>query len=218
MKRSLAEIEDATRASEIESFIDAIIVPSFLLLQNCTVIHLNSRAKDAVNRARGLMMSPIGRLLLLQNTEAAHLEKLVFDAANTGKTNGSTPSGFLTFTVSDELSPNSMFVYPMGPLSDGPLPDGKGEGSGQVLVTVHYRQDAHLLSEDRLKSAFGFTSSESQVVLALASGATTSELAQQTDRSVHTIRLHLKHALQKADCRSKLELMSVLFKTICQPI
>ncbi len=102
--------------------------------------------------------------------------------------------------------------------SDDALLGRMGELAGWVLVTVHYREDSHSLSEDRLRTAFGFTSSESQVVIALASGTTASDIAEQTSRSVHTVRLHLKRALTKADCHSKVELMSILFKTIGQPI
>jgi len=216
MNRKLGVIDYAIRTSE--SFLGNIGSPSFLLTANCTVVGLNNRAQDAVSRRRGLMITPVGRLLLEKNAEAILFEKLVSDAADFNEINGSSPRGFLAFTVSDELSPNSMFIYPMVPTSDDSWLGRMGELAGWVLVTVHYRQDSHSLSEDRVRKAFGFTSSESQVVLALASGTTASEFAEQTSRSVHTVRLHLKRALMKADCHSKSELMSVLFKTIGQPI
>ena len=216
MDRKLGLIDYAKYASE--SFLDNIANPSFLLTANCTLVRMNSRAQDAVSRKRGLMITPVGRLLLETNAESIQFEKLVSDAVDFNEINGSEPRGFLTFTVSGELSPNSMFIYPMVPTSDSSWLGRLGELAGWVLVTVHYRQDSHSLSEDRLRTAFGFTSSESQVVLALASGTTASEFAEQTSRSVHTVRLHLKRALRKADCHSKLELMSVLFKTIVRPI
>ncbi len=216
MNRKLGLIDYAKYASE--SFLGNIASPSFVLTANCTLVRMNSRAQDAVSRRRGLMITPVGRLLLEKNAETIQFEKLVSDAADFNEIKGSALNGFLIFTVSGELSPNSVFVYPMAHKSDDALLGRMGELAGWVLVTIHYRQDSHSLSEDRLRTAFGFTSSESQVVLALASGITASHFAEQTSRSVHTVRLHLKRALMKADCHSKLELISVLYKTMGQPI
>lgn len=214
--RKLSVIEYALRSSE--AFLGNIASPAFLLTANCTVVGMNSRAHDAVNRNRGLFISPLRRLLLENSAEAIQFEKLVFDASDFDEIKGSAPSGFLTFMVSGELPPNSIFIYPMVRTAADSWLGRMGELAGRVLVTVHYRQDAHSLSEDRLRTAFGFTSSESQVVLALASGLSASEFAERSGRSIHTVRLHLKRALMKADCHSKFELMSVLFKTIGQPI
>ena len=216
MTMTLAELDYATCAAE--SLLDNIACPAFLLTINCTVAHMNSWGQRAVRRKRGVTMTPAGRLVLQQRVETIKLHQLVSEAANFTLINGSSPSEFLTFTVPGELSPNSMLIYPMASPSDRSLLGRMPEPARQVLATVHYRQDSHLLREERVRTAFGFTSSESQVVLALAAGTTVSEFAEQTNRSVHTVRLHLKRALSKANCRSQAELANVLHRTIGQPI
>jgi DNA-binding NarL/FixJ family response regulator len=111
-----------------------------------------------------------------------------------------------------------MLIHPMVVTADPSAFVQMPELARQVLITVHYRQYSHVYSEERVRAAFGFTSAESQVVLGLVAGKKLSELAEETSRSVHTVRLHLKRALSKADCHSQSELMNVLFSTIGQPI
>ena len=196
-----------------ERFLDTIASPALLLTLNCTVVHMNRRARRAVERKRGLMTTPAGRLVLHSRAETIKLHQLV----STVLTKGSSPSDFLIFSVPGELSPNAMLIYPMAQASDL-LADEMHGAARQVLATVHYRQDSHLLPETRVRAAFGFTNSESEVVVGLAEGKTVSELAEQSNRSVHTVRLHLKRALSKAECHSQTELLNVLFRTIGQPI
>jgi DNA-binding CsgD family transcriptional regulator len=194
--------------------LDNIARPAFLLTLNCTLVHMNARGKRAIECKRGLMTTPAGRFVLEKRAETIKLHQIVSRML----VNGSEQSDFLIFSVSGELSPNSMLIHPMVVTAD-PIPfDQMPELARQVLVTVHYRQYSHLYSEERVRAAFGFTSAESQVVLGLVAGKKLSELAEETSRSVHTVRLHLKRALSKADCHSQSELMNVLFSTIGQPI
>lgn len=216
MDMAVAELDYAICAAE--NLLENIACPAFLLTINCTVVHMNDLGQQAVRSKRGITMTPVGRLTLQNRVETIKLHKLVSQAADFDAIDGSSSSDFLTFTVPGELSPNSMLIYPMVPPSHRSLLGQIPEPARQVLVTVHYRQDSHLLSEERVRAAFGFTSSESQVALALASGKTISEYAKQTNRSVHTVRLHLKHALSKAYCHSQSELTNVLYRTIGQPI
>jgi len=212
MDTAALELDYAQRTAA--RLLDNIARPAFLVTRNCTLVHMNSRARRAVESKRGLMTTPAGRLVLEERAETAKLHQLV---ANT-VCNGSSQSDFFTFSVAGELSPNSMLIHPFA-LTSNPSSLGQTpEPARQVLVTVHYRGDTHYLSEERVRAAFGFTCSEVQVVLALAAGKKLSELASETNRSIHTVRLHLKRALAKAECHSQSELVYVLFRTIGQPI
>jgi DNA-binding NarL/FixJ family response regulator len=175
---------------------------------------MNSRAQRVVKSKRGLMTTPAGRLVLEKRAETAKLHQIVSRMV----VNGSARSDFLVFSVPGELSPNSMLIHPMAVTADPSPLCQKPEPARRVLVTVHYRQDSHLFSEERVRAAFGFTHAESQVVLGLAAGTKISELAEETNRSIHTLRLHVKRALSKADCHSQSELMNVLFRTMGEPI
>lgn len=216
MNLAVAELDYATHTAE--SLLDRIACPVLLLTFDCTVVHMNSRAHRAMSSKRGLMMTPAGRLVLQKRVETIKLHQLVSEVADFNVIDGSSPSDFLIFTVPGELSPNSIYIYPMVRPSDRSLLGQMPGPAVQVLATVHYRHGSDLLLEERVRAAFDFTSSECQVVLALAAGMTVSEFAKQTNRSIHTIRLHLKRALSKADCRSQSNLMNVLFRTVGQPI
>jgi DNA-binding CsgD family transcriptional regulator len=216
MNSALVELDYGRRTAE--RFLENIAGAAFLLTFNCTVVHLNRRARRVVEGKRGLMTTPAGRLVLQERTETIRLHELVSKAADCNGTNGSPASDFLIFSVLGELPPNAFLIHPMVPTTDRSVGDQRPEPARQVLATVHYRQDSYLLPEERVRSAFGFTMSECQVVLGLAAGRTVSELAAQTNRSVHTVRLHLKRAMSKADCHSQSELVSVLFRTIGQLI
>jgi DNA-binding CsgD family transcriptional regulator len=212
MSTTLPELDYARRTAE--RFLDNIARPALLLTFNCTVVHMNDRAQQAVACKRGLMTTPAGRLVLQEREETIKLHELVAKAV----VNGAPHNDFLIFSVPEELSPNSMLIHPLALTSERPLPGQMPEPARQVLITVHYRQDSHLIPEERVRAAFGLTYSESQVVLGLAAGITVSLLARETNRSVHTVRLHLKRAMSKAHCHSQSELLNVLFRTIGQPI
>ncbi len=216
MNPALAELDYGRRTAE--RFLENIAGPAFLLMFNCTVVHMNSRARRVVEDKRGLMTTPAGRLVLQERTETIRLHQLVSKAADCNGANGLPAGDFLIFSVLGELPPNALLIHPMVPTADRSVMEQMPEPTRQVLATVHYRQDSYLLPEQRVRAAFGFTTAESQVVLGLAAGRTVSELAEQTNRSVHTVRLHLKHAMAKADCHSQSELVSVLFRTTGQLI
>ena len=82
------------------------------------------------------------------------------------------------------------------------------------LAALGYGDIAQLLSaasrqlrsrEDLTKSRAVLTTSERDVLRRLAEGSVPKEIAAETRRSVHTVRVHIANAIQKLECRGRSE-------------
>lgn len=79
--------------------------------------------------------------------------------------------------------------------------------SFQLVSLTHNWTDAH---EVTLKTLFGLTDTETRVARALMGGASLSELAASTGRSVHTLRTQLRDIRRKTYTSNQQQLMQVM--------
>jgi DNA-binding CsgD family transcriptional regulator len=146
--------------------------------------------------------------------DTIRLHRLIAQTARLDQIELDTNAGVLTFTARGEPNPNVVFVSPVANRASGSQLWKNGAATRYVLLTIHYRRDAPLIPHERLMRAFGFSRAESQLVAALAHGTTLSAYAEETARSVHTIRAQLKQALLKADCHKQAELVALVSRLL----
>lgn len=85
--------------------------------------------------------------------------------------------------------------------------------AGELLVEPHLLTSLIAHAAGRRKPLSGQLSPREQDVLRLlATGATTSEMAQELMVSAHTIRSHIKHLLNKLGAHSRLEAISIAMR------
>jgi DNA-binding CsgD family transcriptional regulator len=82
-------------------------------------------------------------------------------------------------------------------------------GAGQVAVTIQPARPGDLLPI--LLEAYGFTDRELEIVVMLARGLPTRQIARQLYLSPHTVRDHIKAIFDKAGVNSRGELVGKLF-------
>jgi DNA-binding CsgD family transcriptional regulator len=192
--------------SALEAVVDALKWPALLLRRDCSVIYANDLAEAAIRNARGFIADG-RRLTLRSRKENELLRRLVAAAVSLDFV--SLPDRMMAFPVDGESGPNVIELTPLPYGSRGDL-FGYMLAERSVLATIRYRADQAHVDPQLLMQTFGFTPAESEVVAALAEGASVGAHAESTGRSIHTVRLHTKRALAKAECHSQAQLVQML--------
>lgn len=86
----------------------------------------------------------------------------------------------------------------------------RGGTSARVLITIEGVTDVIELDRARLEMFFGLTPTEADLAIALASGLTVASFAAARGCSEQTARTHLKHVLDKTECRRQVEIVLLL--------
>lgn len=93
-----------------------------------------------------------------------------------------------------------------------PLPVGHelGEGAeGRLALLTQSRPADGVAAPELMRSVFGLTAAEAQLLVALAAGRTVQAHAADRRVSVHTVRTHAGALLAKLGCNSQLELVAL---------
>lgn len=133
-----------------------------------------------------------------------------------GRRQNHSDSGIETFSGAsfkfygrDELRPWSIMVTP---LSRDETFDvlSTGQYTPRVIVTVSNHQPMTDLCAAQIAKTFGLTGQEQVLAARLSAGDTLSSIADETGRSVGTLRTHLKSVFQKTECRTQAQLVQMV--------
>ena len=156
--------------------------PRIILSRDLRLLAVNRRASQLI-AASGLLSIWDGQLLAAR--DSADLREAVATAGAVESTHllGGADQGVL-LTV--------------GAASDGP--------DEPVALTLHEITVPVEIDASDLRQAFGLTRCEEGVVLGLLRGQSSREIAEETGRSILTVRTHFKRAYEKIGVRTQAQL------------
>ena len=175
--------------------------PAFLLDQQARLLRHNASA-DAILRAAGGLLLSGGRLAAPSRPAQQALNACIAVAAGAS---GQAPAASAATVLSPGGRPLRLDVLPVRDRADWSLP-----GPRAVLVVATQRAEAALPSRAELVARFAFTRAEADLALGLLSSRSVAQLADDTGRSVHTLRSHLARVMAKTRTRRQSELVCVL--------
>jgi DNA-binding CsgD family transcriptional regulator len=173
---------------------------------------LHSTLEASASAAAVVILGPDGRIASMTDGASAWVEELVTEGgllelelptvitvAASRARRGTRPT---RGSMRSRGRSGRWFVIDAAPLE-------AADGEGQVAVTIQPARPGDLLPI--LLEAYGFTDRELQIVVMLARGLATKQIARQLYLSPHTVRDHLKAIFDKAGVNSRGELVGKLF-------
>jgi DNA-binding CsgD family transcriptional regulator len=160
-----------------------------------TLVHANAPAERLLREDDSLVVRG-GRLHATDADDAARLQSAIAQAAR------GLPASELTLR-GRRCGPHAFTVSVAG--CSMPRP-----GGAEVLVVLRPRDAVRAPSAELLAQAFGLTSAEAKVALALLDGKTPTEYADAAQLSMATVRTHLSAIYAKTCTRRQAEAVQVL--------
>ncbi len=202
--------------SDLQTVLSGFQNPAFLLSATGQIEWLNQSALDALKSARGIAQGPDGRLLLKHspdNDKFAHLVKQLENLPLRGM--AKNPSTMRFFVAGELMEPNLINITSLsGPFCQSEKQLGSQlDCSRRILMTIKYRADFPVTSEEELSHVFGLTKAEARIVDALVSGQSVRQMAGKFEVSVHTVRSQLKSVFAKTDTSSQSDLVRLIMSS-----
>lgn len=192
------------KTAQLEAVLDHLAVACFLVDISGQLIHANAGA-EAVLRSSAPLRLVQGRIVANGPTNQrswatllrrlAHVDRPAEGTATVLETEQGTPLGVVSTPLTPPRSEALGFLPPSAPLGlvcigrTVPPPDG-------AAVT--------------LQALFGLTSAQADLTLALLEGESIREYADRRERSLNTMRTHLKEVFAKTGARRQADLVRQL--------
>ncbi len=161
---------------------------------------LNARAADILGEKDGLALIKGGLCAASADTTRLLVEAIAQAARGDGQTLRLAvrrPSGRLPLVLS---------ILPVWRLGAALTADS----GSSVAVFIQEADDPAPVQTEVIADIFRLTRREAQVASLLAGGAPLSDIAQQLELGIGTVRSHLKQIFQKTDVRSQVALVALL--------
>lgn len=159
-------------------------------------------AAEAMLASKSVLCNPNGVLTIVRSEDDCKLRKLITQAGS--REQARQVGG--TIRLDDGLgSTCELSVAPLGPRtiatwSSEPI----------ILVTVATQYRSSMPTELRVRRRFGLTPAEARLALALLSGNTLREVADDAALSINTVRAQLSTIFSKTGCRRQADLVRTL--------
>lgn len=194
------------RADALEATLDGLSAAVYLTQANGQIVFMNRSAEHEVRR--GTDFKVISNRLTAKDQKAAGA--LAASFACTGKIAGGASAGAVSFAVPDESGGLIATVLPLG--------NGRRQmlstGAPQVLFAVFLQNPAvsPQVPGEAIANLYGLTPGELRVLLAMAEGLGTREVADDLGLSTATVKTHLQHIHQKTGFNRRSDLRQMMTK------
>jgi DNA-binding CsgD family transcriptional regulator len=186
--------------------VDDLAVGVILLDARGRIVDVNAVARQLLRSADGIVQDRDGSLRAARPDLTRRLRKLVSDAAGIAAGTGEAVSGALALARPSGLRSLQLLVAPV----TGEERRRWGRARASVVVFVTDPEHAVELPEPRVQRLLGLTRMEARVAIALAGGATASEIAERLGVQANTVRWHLKQIYAKTGTRRQAEVVRLL--------
>jgi DNA-binding CsgD family transcriptional regulator/PAS domain-containing protein len=170
------------------------------------ILRVNRVGGEICRQADGLTISK-EVLTAASPAETSRLGQLVYDCVHTANGNGQASGGPLLIT---RPSGRRSYALLVTPLRAGRK--GLEERRPAAVVFLSDPDQSPETPAGALARLYGLTRAEARVVHALASGQRIEDIAEQSQRSLSTVRTQLKQVFQKTGVRRQAELVRLVIQ------
>ena len=198
--RRLAEAASVAAAGT--AALDMLRHPVFLLDGNGQAMQWNGAAERLLAEEDGLTLGPSG----LRGASPTANEALTSVLARAGRKGRRQPrSGVVRLARPSRREPFTLTALPLGQEENWALLRPPA-----ILAIIDDPDGAPRVPTARLTEMFGLTEAEAALSAELLAGRTVGEIADNSGRSIHTVRTHLARLMAKTRTRRQAELIQLL--------
>lgn len=195
-----------THTDGMEAALNALNFGVIFVRENGTVVFLNNKAKNSLDKLDGLSYSR-KKLTVKSAQEASRLREIIAEAARTSS--GAGLNAGATMLISREnRRPLSVCV---SPLRGAPAPIGSDPA---VVLFITNPDDNAELPVDVAQQGYGLTESETKLTVLLLQGNSLKEAAFSSGITYNTAKSQLKSIFQKTRVRRQSELIRLLLNSV----
>jgi DNA-binding CsgD family transcriptional regulator/GAF domain-containing protein len=184
--------------------LSSLAIGAILVSQDCSVRLMNGAAERILREKSGVLVRH-GRLSLAKASLDTQLRAAIAAAARSSHGIVECPGTVIAIQELDQRSTISLTVTPL-------QPDANAGGSPEPLAVVFLAgQEAPPLPlPPLLRKAYGLTSAEARVLLAVVSGARLADHAEENGVRLETVRSQLKQIFWKTGCSRQSDLVRLV--------
>ena len=164
---------------------------------------MNREAEEILRAADGLVLVN-GGLRARRAKETNRLRGLIAEAAKLTDGKGTHHGGAMSVSRSNGHAPLRVLVSPFAPSK------GQVNGRSSAILFVTASERTRRPDPALLEQLLNFTPAEARLAVALVTGKTMQEVAEEAGVSLNTVRTHLKRIFSKAGVSRQAELIRQL--------
>lgn len=205
MKLRIAIAEMQQNSTLMKSITERLAFPAAILNEFGELAAINSEMSDFLERSSTLTLADKHYLMHSDPALNAQLGQVITETIASNKNQS------LTYPIRQLPLKNNLDQQPIlfEPLFE------KDESTGNTFIGawmyIFPSSDFHKeISTTKLKEIFGLTNSEIRVCKQLLAGFSANKIAEQQNKSIHTVREQLQACIKKTNTKSQLELINFL--------
>lgn len=191
-------------SSALEAAFDRIKLATIIVDKDCNIKYSNKSANDILN-VGDVIWKNRGKLSLNSPPLANELRQKVFQEATSETLSSPSNGSYLHMPRGSGLRDLRLTIYPLR--SDDEFSSLSLNKILYAIIFVTDPDKQYENSVERLQRIFGLSEMEAKILKAYASGISAPRIASKIDRSVETVRTHLKSVREKTGLRTQADLI-----------
>ena len=147
------------------------------------------------------------RITPTQHEDAVQLRRKIASCLEPGLKGDAEPGGVIGLHDVDKTHPLIVMVKPVATSELNNMIDG------ELVYAALYLSDPERplpIAAEKIAGVYGLTHAEAQIAVALVNGLCLEEIAATQNKSIHTVRTHLKSTFQKTKTSKQSDLLRLL--------
>jgi DNA-binding CsgD family transcriptional regulator len=178
-----------------------------LVDDECSLQYCNLAAHRLLEAGNGLCLDPLGRLAAREPADDAALRRSLRNTIGGGLSAPDPAPGLLKVRRAREDTPLVIAITPYRGVAGSLL---RGGSRGSAVVMIHDPDSPPVTRRDLVRRVLELSEQESQLVCALAEGASLEDFAQRSGRSLEAVRSQLKRVFRKTGTSRQVELVRMV--------